>query len=386
MFGFVRPRVLSALSLWLVLAVVPVVESLREEQNGEGRVVLEYGQYTFPSSMAEKRIVSYLSEFSGGHLEVIKEGSRLSRQVNEKLPVVLHLSIGLTDRCDAGAEAELALSADAYHLCGGDRSVEVGGEVFDDVPFLSAFGGASALTESKKGTGSDTCERGNLYAAYALLEHLGFGFLKAFQPIRASLSLENFKAEAFGRGDGGSLSKSLSETHSPSKRIRQWHYHTQHPLELVDVLQGWGQGGYGDEYSAGFTKMLSQVEDLFEWTIANRQNRFQYALLAAESWKDFARSPLRAERLTQIVDIAHNYCLAIGYDAPIVFKQQHAFALLPTTTGTPEAQAKMLQQNIDFLAGTGIDFLGELAMFLSFFLSVSHRYVTISLLQGRSQA
>ena len=310
-----------------------------------GRVVFEYGGGTFASPRAERRILDYLAEFSEGQLEVIKDGRRRDCDVQVESPVVLHLSLGLPSFCP-GEE----LDPDAYRLCGGRRTVELEKQVYQDVLYVSGVGGASMLTKSARG--ASTCPRGTLYAAYALLEHLGFAFLKTFQPVKASLSV------FMSSNNWAELDlKPFTTTHKPKLGIRQWHYHTQHPLELVDVLQGWGKEGYAD--SAGFQEMLPQVEALVEWLIANQQNRFQYALLAAESWKTFARSPLRASRLRQLTEIAHCYCLAIGVDAPIVFVQQHAFPLLPTLSGTAETQRKTIQQSIDYLADTGIDFLGR---------------------------
>ena len=83
------------------------------------------------------------------------------------------------------------------------------------------------------GTRVDT---GAAYAAYEALQRLGFAF---WHPLEGPIAPTRLVWPAPGpepskKGDCGSA----WEWHSPRWRSRAFHLHTQHPLELTDVLQG----------------------------------------------------------------------------------------------------------------------------------------------------
>ena len=182
---------------------------------------------------------------------------------------------------------------------------------------------------------------GAAHGAYALLERLGFAFLHPLSPVVPE-ALSEPAAEELSREE-------------PRWPERTLHLHTQHPLELTEVLQGFGPKGPDDE--AGFLAMLPEVERLCEWLVANRQNGLEWFLLWAESWAEFADSDGRLMRLARIVERVHAYGLAAGIDAPIAFAQQHSYRLL-REQGELADELTQIRTRLDFLAGAGWDFYG----------------------------
>ena len=186
---------------------------------------------------------------------------------------------------------------------------------------------------------------GNLYGAYHLLETLGYHFLHPLEPV--------LPAELH-------FPETLTVTESPRWPIRAWHLHTQHPLELTHVLNGWGPEGVDSR--AAWESLLPEWDLFLEWAIANKQNRVEWFLLMAESWQEFADSAERQSRLRQLVAMAHEWGLAVGIDAPIAFKQQHAWTML-REKGNEIAQ---IQKAIDWLNEAGFDYFEIEAGFSEF--------------------
>jgi hypothetical protein len=182
---------------------------------------------------------------------------------------------------------------------------------------------------------------GALHGAYALLEELGFAFLHPLAPITPPAL--------------AAPTVPVSRSASPRWDKRAMHLHTMHPLELTDVLQGWGKLGPND--AAGWESMLGEWERFLEWSVANGQNGVEWFLLWAESWKEFADSGTRLDRLARLVQLAHDYGVDAGIDAPIAFAQQHSYRLL-RDQGDLDAELAQIRARLDWLMQAKFDFIG----------------------------
>lgn len=182
---------------------------------------------------------------------------------------------------------------------------------------------------------------GTLHAAYTLLESLGFAFMHPLAPtIPTAITLPVAPIEI---------------REAPRWDSRIMHLHTQHPLELTELLQGFGKVGHEDQ--AGFDEMLEEWDRFLEWEVANGQNGVEWILLSAESFESFADSALRQHRFRTLVEHGHAFGMAVGVDAPIAFNQQHSFRLL-RETGELESELRQIRERIDWLMAAGFDFLG----------------------------
>jgi hypothetical protein len=180
---------------------------------------------------------------------------------------------------------------------------------------------------------------GSGYGAYALLEHLGFAFLhplEATEPAQLELAFAD-----------------VDRSTQPRWPIRGLQLHTMHPLELTELLQGWGVGGPED--AAGFEAMLPEWDSFLEWSIANGQNRVHWVLLWAEPWGTFGDSQERIDRLTTLVDRAHAFAIGVGIDAPLRQQQQHTFRLI-REDGTVEEELAQIRDRLDHLMSAGFDY------------------------------
>ncbi|HEY9842698.1 MAG TPA: hypothetical protein V6D23_19695 [Candidatus Obscuribacterales bacterium] len=181
--------------------------------------------------------------------------------------------------------------------------------------------------------------RGLLYGSYAALEILGYRF---WHPLAPTLP-ERLTVPPLG-----------SNYEIPHYRARGFTHHTMHPLELSHVLNGWGPRGPDD--AAGWEALLPEWESYLEWLIANRQNEVEWVLLEKPRWGDFARGPVRQQRLKRIVALGHDWQVRIGLDAPLALEQQNGWRLIPQS-GSLSDELDQLHRNLDWLADTGVDFL-----------------------------
>jgi hypothetical protein len=160
------------------------------------------------------------------------------------------------------------------------------------------------------------------FAAYEVLQRLGFGFLHPLQPlVPDQLDL------SFANADGGRFDLATA----PHFAIRGVHHHTEHPLELMEFLNGFditypvtltpprpplSMSRHADVTPTmkgeTWESMVGDWERALEWTVANRQNRWEWVLLWAKDWNDFAWSELRRTRLARIADIAHAWGVVVG--------------------------------------------------------------------------
>lgn len=249
---------------------------------------------------------------------------------------------------------------DGFCICGGKTWFEASVQdktVRIPATKIAGFGGEpSALRESSPGS----CPRGALYAAYELLGVVGFDLNKPFLPSSPTFhKASHVRALESALIEKNKIGVNGTKCSEPQWSIRSTHYHTMHPVELADVLNGFGANGTPDPLDErGFQSQLALYDSFLEWLIFTRQTGFEFALLYADGWKDFAYSETRRKRLSELVRRAHETCIGIGFDLPIVFVQQHGFALLRNIDQSEKDQASEIRANLDWAASTGIDFVG----------------------------
>jgi hypothetical protein len=208
----------------------------------------------------------------------------------------------------------------------------------------------------------DTVHYGAVLGAYATLELLGFSFLHPLQAyIPRSLTLSNATTPQ----------RRYETPHWPE---RGWHIHTQHPLEVNEVLQGFDIPHFGTHghtcvvqdpkhrskvdtthtYCERWEDMLDDVNRLFEWTVANRLNKIEWLLLGHRLWGDELET--RHYRLSIITSLAHDYSLMVGADCPLGNIQQHGWYMVNTRLPFQE-QMKQIEARVDWIFNAGFDFL-----------------------------
>jgi hypothetical protein len=281
---------------------------------------------------------------------VLVFGTDVASAVKDRVTQLIQGAAVLPVEVGDAEKIPVNLSAQAVVLSFGDTAVgrtlvpaaevkSVGAEGF----VLRSGKSAEATLIASVGNAGDRLPHGNIgtsYGAYALLEELGFAFLHPLAPtLPKKLSLPT---------------GSLDRKESPKWPIRGTHIHTMHPLELTDLLEGWGPNGPDDV--AGWTAMLPDWDHYLEWALANRQNRVEWVLLWADSWKDFADGPVRQGRFKQLVDRAHAFGVAAGADVPIGLKQQHGMDLV-RATGDLADELTQIHTHLDYVFQAGFDFL-----------------------------
>lgn len=185
--------------------------------------------------------------------------------------------------------------------------------------------------------GPEAVNRGVLFAAYAALERLGFSFLHPLAPtVPARLGLPP---------------ADLRVAERPYWPVRGIHLHTMHPIELTELLNGFGPGGPGDR--DGWESQLPRWDRVLEWSLANRQNLVEWVLLEDRRWVDFSRSELRQERLGRLVDRGHEWGLQVGVDAPVALAQQNGWRLIRSEGD----ELRQILDGTDWLLDAGFDFL-----------------------------
>ncbi len=178
------------------------------------------------------------------------------------------------------------------------------------------------------------------YGAYAILEELGFAFLHPLAPMRPEALPDTLPQ--------------IDSATSPRWPIRGLQLHTMHPLELTEMLQGWGPGGPDD--LEGWQAMLPEWDAFLEWMLANRQNRVHWVLLRSESWGEFADGQEHIDRLHTLVSRAHDFGVWAGLDTPIRQHQQNTWRLI-REDGELEDELAQLRDNVDYLMQAELDYL-----------------------------
>uniref|UniRef100_A0A7S3G8P8 Uncharacterized protein n=1 Tax=Palpitomonas bilix TaxID=652834 RepID=A0A7S3G8P8_9EUKA len=181
---------------------------------------------------------------------------------------------------------------------------------------------------------------GAVYGAFAMLKELGFGFLHPLDvliPQQLRLS-------------------TMSIYSSPAYPFRAIHIHTEHPLELTEVLNGWGDGSYEDE--KGFERMLADWRKAVRWIAANRGNGVEWVLLASDDWGSWANSTQRQDRIKRLTAIAASYAVAPGLDSPFGQTQQKAWNMVQGAK-SKEEQKERIESHLDWCNDAGFQYYGS---------------------------
>jgi len=229
---------------------------------------------------------------------------------------------------------------------------------------------------------------GGIIGAYEVLQHLGFAFFHPLQPITPKVLKK--------------IPPGLEITESPKWPFRAFHVHTQHPLELTEVLQGFAApvtnvdkdklssedmtrrlyGAYPtiyEEKEAEFSRlekegeeqeccpragweswesMVGEVELFFEWCVANRLNAVEWLLLGDSKWGEANKAEWRAERLTHLVHLGQDFGLRLGVDVPLALQQQHAWFIVDPSE-SEEVQHGMIRSRLNWVLSCGFDFISS---------------------------
>ncbi|KAL0477385.1 hypothetical protein AKO1_005814 [Acrasis kona] len=183
------------------------------------------------------------------------------------------------------------------------------------------------------------------FGVYALLEQaLQFSFLHPLMPsIPSEVEIND--------------DLNLNVVSEPLFQFRAHHIHTQHPLELCETLNGFGENmSITDQ--ASFEKSVHQeFENFLEWMIANKQNHFEWVLLSSPIYKEFSESELRKSRLSLLVDTTKSFGINVGIDAALAMQQQNAWTLIREWSSDFSKIMSGLKQRIDYLMSCGFDFV-----------------------------
>ena len=174
------------------------------------------------------------------------------------------------------------------------------------------------------------------YGIYESLKQVGFGFLHPLETLVPS----TFRVS----------SSAIDLVQSPRWPSRGWHYHTEHPLELTEFLNGMDSDG------TVWEDMVDEFFQFGEWLVANRQNRLEWVLLWTQNYNEQAWSVKRQNRLAQIVTILHDWGIAAGADVPIAEQQQHAWYMTGPRYTTEEQHAN-ITAHVDWIMVANFDFI-----------------------------
>lgn len=192
-------------------------------------------------------------------------------------------------------------------------------------------------------------------ASFAVLELLGFSFIHPMDPfVPNTISLEETELE-------------LDE--SPYWTSRTWHIHTQHPLEFTEVLNGFDIPMFVKEeedrecgrtiHCEKWSDMFQTLNGLFQWLLANKQNRVEVLLLGNEKWDKYnnlTSGEVRKQRLRDINVLAHSYGILMGADIPLANLQQHGWAMI-SLRDSSEKQKQSIESRVDWAFDAQYDFI-----------------------------
>mmetsp|Transcript_74333 Transcript_74333/g.131508 ORF Transcript_74333/g.131508 Transcript_74333/m.131508 type:complete len:863 (-) Transcript_74333:126-2714(-) len=188
------------------------------------------------------------------------------------------------------------------------------------------------------------------FAFFEVLQRLGFGFLHPLKPVYP-VSLPGPLPE---------LEDIIAE---PRWKLRGTHYHTQHPLEMTNFLNGYDAAG-GHEHRDSWAAQLYQWEAFLDWMLAQKQNYVEWMLLSDRrapkvgQADGFELSDERQMRLKLIVQKAHERGIEVGLDVPLTLQQQHALSLMPSPSHDWSSNFDQIRTRVQWLLNCGFDHLG----------------------------
>jgi hypothetical protein len=281
----------------------------------------------------------------------VQLGPDVAPEVGEQIKALLQQASSRPVKVYGATEALPLLGSDSLVLAAGDTVATRALLPEAEVSALPAEGfalrsgtvsGAPALvTDGQPMAQGAHGNVGAHFGAFALLERVGFSFLHPLAPTLPA--------------DLPTALDPVTTDDAPRWPVRGMHFHTQHPLELTELLEGFGPGGQDDE--AGWEAMLPEWDRFLTWMLANGQNRIQWPLLQGPDWKDFAVSPVRQARLKKVVARGQAFGLWVGMDAPVALEQQSSFRLMTDTSGDLAAEKASIRARLDYVMGTGLDYL-----------------------------
>lgn len=205
-----------------------------------------------------------------------------------------------------------------------------------------------------------------LHGAFAALERMGVFFLKPLQPVvPAMLTLPGAPASGVGADAvAAAAARALADAQAPHWQFRGWHYHSEHPLELTEVLNG-ADAQLAGGGAVAWEDMVGEVEAYLEWCVANRVNRLQWILLQGARWRTPAQVQERQARLRRITSLAHSFGVAVGADVPIAEQQQRAW-YMTDGQGSQAEMAGAVAERLRWLRQAGFDYLATESGFTEF--------------------
>lgn len=169
-----------------------------------------------------------------------------------------------------------------------------------------------------------------VFAVYQLLQVLGYRFYHPFQPVvPAALTTAPVKI-----------------IEQPTNVIRLHHYHSEHPLEMTEMLQGMGP------FDAD---RLEEWQLYIQWIVANRMTNVEWVMLCANDYKDFCWSDQRQQRIKQLIDTAHDFSVGVFLDVAIAMTQQHAMHMIQSTSESMAQQTQDIKTAVKWIVGCGVD-------------------------------
>jgi hypothetical protein len=210
--------------------------------------------------------------------------------------------------------------------------------------------------------GDQSVPIGVSYGAYAILERLGFAFVHPLRTVVPSAISSQPPSPA------------VTDVQQPFWPVRSWHYHTEHPLELTEFLQGFDANCNGVNgtwptpncsYVQSWESMVSDFQHYVDWLVANRQNRLEWIILYNDDWAAAGQSAERLGRLTSIISMLHGFGVLAVADVPVAERQQNAW-YMTSAQGTFEQNSAEIATSVDRWATVGFDILATESGFSEF--------------------